>query len=336
MKRASLAVLLWLLSGAAPAGADSADALLGKALSSDAGASYAGVVEVVRIGERDSEASVYRIEHRAPDLTRRLYTSPSSLSGDAIVSKGDVSFSIDVKRRRIVETRNDAVDDRIALNDNYVLLRDNYRAIERGIESFDGRPTVDVALVNRYSRRPVMLVRIDRQSMVVLDRQEFAPDGALVSEVRFTEIHYNAPIAQSDFALPKAFALVQGPTFAQPSENAKQVVQHAGFAAREPSSLPEGFAAVEGSLVALHGVRTVHLLYSDGIRTVSLFESVKAPMPDMARLSPESTSVAGRSAQFAEQGALAILAWSDGNLSYTLVGDLGREELARIAASLTP
>jgi len=336
MKHISLILLTLLFGALAPAGADTADALLARAMSSDSGASYAGVVEVVRIGERESEASVYRIEHRAPDLTRRLYTAPAALSGDAIVSKGDVSFSIDAKRRRIVETRNDALDDRIARNDNYLLLRANYRAVERGIESFDGRPTVDITLINRYSHRPAMLVRIDRQSRVVLDREEFSPDGALVSEIRFTEIRYTTPIPQTDFELPKTYALVQGPTFAQPSENASVIIQHAGFAAREPKSLPEGFSPVEGTLIELRGVRTVHLLYSDGIRTVSLFESAKPVMPDMAHLDPQTTSVAGRSAQYGEEGALELLAWSDGSLSYTLVGELGRAELARIAASVAP
>ncbi len=336
MKTIGAIVLCLLMGSVAPAGADTADALLARAMSSDSGASYAGVVEVVRIGNRDSEASVYRIEHRAPDLTRRLYTAPSSLAGDAIVSKGDVSFSIDAKRHRIVETRNDAVDDRLAFNDNYLLLRTNYRAVERGVESFDGRPAIDIALINRYSHRPAMLVRIDRFSKVVLDREEFSPDGALVSEIRFTEIHYTAPIPSSDFELPKAYALVQGPTFAEPSENASLVVRRAGFPAREPRALPEGFSPVEASLIDLRGVRTVHLLYSDGIRTVSLFESAKPAMPDMEHLNPQATSVGGRSGEFAELGALEILTWSDGNLSYTLVGELGRAELARIAASVTP
>ena len=339
MKRAN-ALVLALLAASLPADAGSAsagpDALLARAIGADASASYTGVVEVVRFGSRTSEASEYRIEHRAPDFTRRLYAAPSSLSGDAVVSKGDVSFAIDAKRRRIVESRNDAMDDPFARKDNYALLRANYEAVGRGADLFDGRQTAGIALVNRWSRRTVLFMRVDRATNVVLDRQEFGPDGAIESEVRFTEIHYAAAIPTSDFALPKAYRLVQGPTFGRPSENAADVVRRAGFQAREPKALPNGFSPVEGTLVELKGVRTVHLLYSDGIRTISLFENAKASNADLSALRPQTTSVAGRSAQYAEEGPLALLTWSDGDLSYTLVGEITLPDLQRIAASLSP
>ncbi len=340
MKRAS-AFVLALLAASLPADAGSAgsaptDTLLARAIGSDASASYTGVVEVVRFGSRTSEASEYRIEHRAPDFTRRLYVAPASLSGDAVVSKGDVSFAIDSKRERIVESRNDAVDDPFARKDNYALLRANYEAVARGADIFDGRQTAEIALVNRWSHRTVLFMRVDRATNVVLDRQEFGPDGAIESEVRFIEIRYAATIPTSDFALPKAYKLVQGPTFGRPSENAAEVVSHAGFQAREPKSLPNGFSPVEGTIVELKGVRTVHLLYSDGIRTISLFENAKASNADLSALQPQATSVAGRRAQYAERGPLALLTWTDGDLSYTLVGEIALPDLQRIAASLSP
>ena len=109
-------------------------------------------------------------------------------------------------------------------------------------------------------------------------------------------------------------------------------MRNAGFAAREPRSLPDGFAPVEGNLVEIRGVRTLHLLYGDGIRTVSLFENAKASTLDATRLKPQSLRVGRRSAEYAEDGATALLAWSDGTLYYTLVGEVGVVDLARIAA----
>ncbi|MGA8474256.1 MAG: sigma-E factor regulatory protein RseB domain-containing protein [Candidatus Cybelea sp.] len=314
----------------------SSDALLFAAISAPSTVSYTGVVEVVRIGSHSAEASVYRVEHRAPDLTRRIYSAPSMLSGDSVISKGDVSFSIDARRHRIVETRNAALDDRIALNDNYALLRANYSIVRKGEESFDGRSTVSLMLVNKYNHQPAMLVRIDRESKIVLDKQEFARNGSLVGEVRFEEVRFTPAIPASDFALPSRYQLVQGPTFGDPPQSPDRVVRGAGFPARAPKALPEGFAPVEGSLVELKGVRTVHVLYSDGIRTVSLFENASASTLDMTGLQPEWTNVGVRRAEYAEDGAMALLAWSDGTLHYALVGELGLTELRQIAVSVAP
>ncbi|MBV8530830.1 MAG: hypothetical protein JO104_05890, partial [Candidatus Eremiobacteraeota bacterium] len=182
------------------------DAMLVAAMSAPATVTYSGTVQVVRIGNHAAEASVYRIEHRAPDLTRRVYTAPSSLAGDSVVSNGDVSFAIDARRHRIVETRNDAADDSVALAANFALLRENYEVTRIGTETFDGRETLDVMLVNKHTGRSAMRVRIDRATKIVLDKEEFAPDGSLVSELRFEEVRFTASIPAADFALPKQYA----------------------------------------------------------------------------------------------------------------------------------
>jgi negative regulator of sigma E activity len=310
--------------------------LLFAAIQAPSTVSYSGVIEVVRFGSRAAEASVYRIEHRAPDLTRRVYSAPSALSGDSVISRGDLSFSVDARRHRIVETRNAAVDDRIAINDDYSLLRENYQIVRKGDETFDGRSVAAMLLINRYNRQPAMLVRIDRQTKIVLDKQEYARNGSLVGEVRYQSVRYTASIPDADFALPKQYQVVQGPTFAKPPQDPDTVVRNAGFAAHAPKILPEGFAPIEGTLVQLKGVRTVHLLYSDGVRTVSLFENASAATLDMSGLQPQHTQVGNRSAEYAEDGAMALLAWDDATLHYALVGELRLNELQQIASSISP
>lgn len=340
MKRASLAALALaaasLAFAAAKPASDQAASLLFAAIAAPSNVSYAGVVELVRMGSRTAEASICRVEHRAPNLTRRVYTAPSALSGDSVVSKGDLVFSIDAKRHRIVETRSGALGDPTALNADFALLLENYWVARKGSEIFDRRRAIDLVLTNKLTRRMTMLVRIDEASKLVLDKEEFAPDGALVSELRFEEVRYDAIVPSADFALPSGYALVPGAAFAASFENPDRALSGAGFNAREPRSLPDGFSPVEGSLVEMRGVRTVHLLYSDGIRMVSLFENARASTLDATRLQPQSLRVGGHSAEYAEDGATALLAWSDGTLYYTLVGEVGLVDLRRIAASIAP
>jgi negative regulator of sigma E activity len=312
------------------------DALVYDAMAAPASVSYTGVAESLRIGDDGSQVSVYRIEHRAPNRTIRRYTAPPALLGDALVTVGDENFSIDAAHHRIVERRNDAIDDQIAIDDNYLLLRQNYRAVRRASESFDGRDVNDVALVNNYTHRTTMLVRVDARRKLVLDKQRFAADGSMIAETRFEQIHYASGLPLSDFALPKGYAIVHATRFGSPSVDPQRVAARAGFAAREPRFLPDGFSPVEGSIVTLQGVRTLHVLYSDGLRTVSLFENDGPAAVNMKRFHPQATSLAGRRAQYAEDGPTTLLTWRGTSLQYALVGELQLTELKRIAASVEP
>ncbi len=233
-----------------------------------------------------------------------------------------------------MEREGEGSADTATLGADYALLRRNYRVLNTGNETFDGRRTIDVTLINDYTGKRTMLMRIDAISRVVLDRQLFAADGALVSEVRFETIRYVTELPPGDFELPSGYELVRGATFGEPSGQPDRVVKSAGFAAREPRALPEGFAPVDATVVEFRGVRSLHLLYSDGLRTVSLFENAQASTLDVAQLRPETLTVGGTSALYAEDGATALLAWSDRTLHYTLVGDVGLVDLRRLAQSM--
>ena len=83
-------------------------------------------------------------------------------------------------------------------------------------------------------------------------------------------------------------------------------------------------------------MRTLHVMYSDGIRTVSLFENAGPATVDMAPMHPQNVNVAGRQAQYAQRGDDNVLTWSDGRLHCALVGDLSVTEMQRIAGSIQP
>lgn len=323
------------LASAAP-GDEAADGWIFDAMVAPQSVSYTGTVEVVSIGNEGSQAFVYRIEHRAPNLTERTYLSPPRLRGDEIVTRGRQSAFIDVRHHRVVASDNAAADDQIARDDNYLLMRANYRAVKQSAESFDSRQVRDVALINKYSNRVTMLVRIDEQTKLTLDKQQFGSDGSMVDEVRFEDVRFTADLPDSDFTLPRAYAAMQGPTFDVPSKDVAGVVRGAGFAARVPTFLPEGFSAVDGHLIDVKRVPTLHVLFSDGIRTVSLFESTGDADVDMQPLHPRTVLISGRDASYAEQGPNALLSWTDGTLHFALLGGLRLEELKRIAASLEP
>ncbi|HYL26247.1 MAG TPA: sigma-E factor regulatory protein RseB domain-containing protein [Candidatus Nitrosotalea sp.] len=319
------------IAGAQPAN-DGASAMLMSAITATSVLSYTGTVEVFR-GGKSSETTVFHVEHRAPDLTRRSYTEPANLSGDAVLVERGLIYSVDSERHRVVERRSDPAEDTTALDADYALLRENYRVVLEGDESVAGRRTLGIGLINKYTDRSTMLVRVDAVTKLVLEKDEFAADGARVDRMRFVEVRYAAAPA-SDFSLPSGFPVVRGDSLEGAPESPSRAVESAGFAVREPHSLPGGFAPVEGDVVELRGVRTVHLLYSDGIRNVSLFENAAPSTLQTSGLTPERVHVDGREAEYAQQQTTALLSWEDGPLHYTLVGEAGLVDLQRIASSI--
>lgn len=313
---------------------DTAMTLLCDALAAPASVSYTGVVEAIRMSREYSEASVYRIEHRAPDLTRRTYTAPPALDGESIVSRGDIDYAIDPKRHRVAESPDDSPENREGFARDAALIRANYRAIVRDGDSFDGRPTLSISAVDRFTDRPLLMLRIDRETKLVLDRQELDGNGSLRSESHFDLIRFTTAPA-SDFSVPAEYMVTKAPETNRSSDVAR-IAREAGFDARAPRELAEGFVPLEADSGAISGVRDIHVLYSDGVRAISLFESASNSAPEMGPFHPHEVTIGGRSGEYALDGATALLSWSDGTRCYTLVGEITLPELKIVAVSLEP
>jgi len=330
------AIALFALAGLAPARADDAARLLRQAISAPTTTSFVGEVQTLEIGESQTQASVYRIEHRAPDLTRRWYLAPQSLYGDSILTHGEHRYSIDVQRNRVIVDENDAIDDQVAMDDNFGLLTTNYRAESAPNETVAGQPCNVVMLENKHTGQTVMRIWMDAKTHLVLQKERYAANGALTSQTRFSNLRYTTAIPAQVFQVPSGFTQVKGSRHLQPSSDVNAAVKTAGFRAQSPRYLPEGFIPVTGDVTDVNGVRTLHLLYSDGIRTISLFENEKDVAIDLSHYTAKSVRFENHDAQYVEQGPITLLSWSEAGLHFALVGELSRTELIKIAASVVP
>lgn len=328
---APLALAICLLA-AAPSGNPSQ--LLRQAVQAYGKYSYVGQIQNIDFGTNRADAVLFRVEHRAPDLTRRWYLAPEALYGDSIISHGTMEYDVDVHRNRIVSQRNDALDDQVALDDNFDLLLKNYNAVMAPDTNVAGRRALQVLLVNRYTGQTVIRLSLDAETKLVLGKDRFGSTGTVTSQMHFEQIRFTGSIPTQIFDVPSGYQRMRGQDEGLPSNDLQQVVKAAGFKALGPKYLPEGFVPVAGEVNDVKGVRTLHLLYSDGLRTVSLFENARGAAVDMSRYPVHSTKVQNKDAQYVRDGATTLLAWADGNLHFALVGELTLGELTRIGASV--
>ncbi|MGH7738370.1 MAG: sigma-E factor regulatory protein RseB domain-containing protein [Candidatus Tyrphobacter sp.] len=339
--RGSAGLALAALACAAPAVSfaashDEALALLHAAAEAPRHVSFVGEVEFLTIGAHGSQASVFRVDHSAPNRTRRWYVSPPNLYGDSNLSLGDATYTIDVRHRRVVITKNDWFGTHHGWHRNLQLLVRNYKAILGPTVEIVGRRARTIALVSRYTGTTTMRLWIDAKTNLMLQRQVYTSSGSLVVQMHFNEVHFTDAIPTSAFAMPVGYAVVSGPSRGVPSDDPSSVIAHAGFNARVPRYLPEGFVPVAADLAAEKGVRTLHILYSDGLRTVSLFENARGSDVDMSGFHPLPFVVGSVRGRSVDEGPMTLLAWSRAGLHFALVGDLNENELERIVASVSP
>ncbi len=320
-----------------PAQAQDATQLLRDAVSAYDKYSYIGQVQNVDFGTSRAMAVLFGIEHRAPDLTRRWYLAPESLYGESIISKGDTSYDVDPHNNRIIVLKDDAIDDQVADDDNFGLLMHNYRAVMGPDDNVAGRRAYSVLLINKYNGTTVMRISVDAQTKLVLQKERYSASGSVSHQMHFESIRYTQALPDDLFAVPTSgYARISGPSHGFPSADLQAVVRTAGFQARGPKYLPEGFLPIAGDVSDIKGVRTLHLLYSDGLRTVSLFENARGSAVDMSKYTVHQTNVRSIGAQYVVDGPTTLLAWAQDNLHLALVGELSRDELVRIAASVAP
>jgi negative regulator of sigma E activity len=297
--------------------------------------SYTGQVQNTDFGTSGADSVLFRIDHRAPDMTRRWYLAPDSLYGDSIIGRGDTSYSVDPHKHEIVVVHDDALDDQVAMDDNFGLLLHNYRAVVGPEDNVAGHKAIDVLLVNKYTGETVMRIAVDAQTKLVLEKDRYAPSGSVAHQMRFEQITFTNALPAQLFQIPSAgFVKREGAGHGLPSNDLEAVVRAAGFNAAGPKYLPDGFLPVTGDVSDIKGVRTLHVLYSDGLRTVSLFENARGAAVDMSKYTVHTTKVRSGSAQYVEDGPTTLLTWAAGSRHFALVGELSRAELVRIASSV--
>lgn len=321
-----------------PAPAADPNVLVKAALEAPRHVSYVGQLQTIRWGTRVANATIQRVEHQAPSNTRRTFLAPEALYGEYDITRGTTTTKIDPKQHRAMISENPSSDNAIAINSNIALLVANYRAVIGPVEIVAARPATTISLVNRYTGERMMRLWIDNATKIVLAKEAYHQDGSLAWRSRFDQIRFTGQIPNDVFstAIPADFQQVEGRNFGDITEDLPRTLEEAGFKAVNPGYLPNGFHMIGAENSTFRGLRNLHLLYSDGIRTLSLFENNADSEPDFGDVKPQITHFEGHEAQYVKDGPTTLLTWREHGLAFALVGDLDLKKLTEIAISVIP
>jgi outer membrane lipoprotein-sorting protein len=322
----------------ATAATDDPEALLRASVDAPKIVSYVGQFETVRFSSSHAVATIVKVEHRSPELTRRWYVAPDALYGDYVIVRGAETYEFDTKHNKVTVSHNPLLDDQVASSDTFDRVIANYRAVSDGPGVIAEHPTTSIELVNKYTGERAMRVWLDAKTHLVLKKEAYHGNGAVASQTLFDDLRYTTSIPDAVFStdLPAGFTESKGTEVSMPSPDIDRAIKDAGFTPYTPKDLPEGFKLTSGAVDTVNGVKSLHLLYSDGLRTISLFENANGAAADFGSLRPKTTRFEDHDAQYVEDGPTTLLTWKERSLHFALVGDLLLPGLVSIATSVVP
>ena len=277
------------------------------------------------------------VEQGAKGRYRMEYTFPANTRGRIVFSDGNTQWQMEPGRNLLAAT--DLIPENEQNERNTEdLLSQNYRiALVSDEETIAGRRAYLLELLPRQEGKSSQKRWIDRETYKTLRIETHYPDGILARMIAYNVTALPAPISPSDFAPPtnptlqrvtasgasSAFSVLPAP------HNADAAVR--GLGLRTEGAL--GFRLMQIASSSVGAAKTAHLLYSDGIETVSVFVQ-NAVTPALADAPGwHSVIINGRTAFENLDGHLDAIVWTQGKYRFTAVSHLGPKALQAFVSS---
>lgn len=208
------------------------------------------------------------------------------------------------------------------------LLMDNYQVTRAGTRRLMTGPATVLAVRQQDARHDREHLYLDQASDLIVRRDTFQDDGSPARVVAFTDIDVAAdpgtvtspPAAETDGASPRKL-----------DDHQLRVLESTGWVA--PQRLPGGYHLRSGYAVPEPDTGSLHLVYSDGLYTLSLYQQ-----RGQLRADELTGAVAARWGDMQVHrwpGAQpARIVWSGGGLVFTVVTDAPHEQALAAATAL--
>jgi outer membrane lipoprotein-sorting protein len=226
--------------------------LLRAAEEADKRLSYTGV-RVVRAfrGDHEREQRV-RVWHLAPDRTRVEFLSPDG--GNVLLERGSGRWFYARDRERWIPAG------RPSSRSRFDLLLKNYRVRKEGEGTVAGRPVVQLVIEPRHPGNPTKRVWIDPARRMTLREEVRNAEGRITAASAFEQVELVQELSPRLFEPPVETVQRRLPPPTSP------------FAPLRPRYLPPGYQEDEERGLRRGPSEGVHLRYTDGLGTISLFQ----------------------------------------------------------------
>ena len=312
--------------------------LLSSALETPATA-FEGRMMVTHWFGRQARAEEVEVYYSPPNLTRREYLDPDGGVVRVVISDGEKEEVLLVRENKVL--KGDAVkkyDKLMSAEREKELLLKNYRLSVLKEDKVAGRAAWVLELKPLLPGKPLQRLWVDQQTRVILENKRFLPKKSFAALSRFSRFEPKKELDEKLFTLDLASRTAVAEQDLEPDFlSLEELGQATGKAVPFPPELPGGFAFESADFFTVNKRLVRQARYTDGLAVVSLFATdrpVRLPKTGTFAVAAPTSGKGAKTLRFSSSGE--VLSWKRGHLHYTMMGDLSRELMARIASRINP
>jgi negative regulator of sigma E activity len=203
------------------------------------------------------------------------------------------------------------------------LAEENYLFVKEGLVTMCERPALILKVEADADNRPWYRAWVDRETGLILKLEKYSEERKLFS-YEFLEITINLDIPHSLFNITvnndkrknqyRFFSSV------------KAMERELGYPLVRPRFIPDGYLRKKCRLIINEGYRVAHLLFSNGVSTLSFFQRCAASDADLALQIGEM--------KVTEQQNMTVVRFRTSKYMFTLIGDLGINQMQRLMQAI--
>lgn len=211
------------------------------------------------------------------------------------------------------------------------LAAQNYEWQDEGQSSIAGMLARQVAAVSKQTEAPVLRFWVDEEHKAFLREERYDSEGKLNFVSYFAYLTFPSSLGANLFYIPWEMKIR---TFPTPKElQGPKALSAVDFQPIFPKFLPDGFTLLGTYLTEWGKLKKLHLLYSDGLRTISIYENKRHNSYHPMKGS-QLISVAHQRVELIEKPEGNLIRFPDGQLTIALVSNISVSALEHVALSL--
>jgi len=292
--------------------------------------------------ETDGQTTIHeaRFAFKKPGKSRYEYLSPEEMRGNIMVSDGETMWIYDAGKNEVQKVTMPKYE--MPEIDYGEIIRDmmeKYNVDLQGSESVSNRDCYVLVLTpkdeNATMRQKLWVDKEYWMPMRIEMEMEFG-GKTMKSWVEYRDMEFNVGIPDSEFEfeVPEGAEVTEKeipmPEMFNSVEEAQEEVD---FTILVPEYIPEGYEFERAIVIDIKDEKSVSLSYKKGVEILSLTESMGEEITGSLE-GAEKVDINGREGEYIKMGMNKLLRWDCDGLSLSLMGELDKEELLKVAESV--
>jgi outer membrane lipoprotein-sorting protein len=294
---------------------------------------YRGSQMVIDFSRPTPQVTRLTVVHQLGGKERREYHGSQSI----VVIDGSYFYQFHPAKNLIVKRR-------LPGEGGYDSLRKE--SLKQTLVSYDLQTSPSEAVAGRRTHmyaflpkqpgsRPARKVWVDVETGLILNNEIYSPDERLFWLSVFEDIDYRPAVNPASFTMPTPSGARVVEAREEQCYAPGEAQEIAGLPLVLPQYLPGGFLRKCIRARRQGDYREIKVLYSDGLSLLTLFESSRF-RPFGGAGSGLSVQVGDNSASLHRLGLVSALNWESPGSYLTILSELSRDELLKVAESVEP